>query len=191
MTFSASAEVQPVRSSSYLTQGSRISWQGLPTCNVSQFIPDTQTWPERTEPLLTCTYGQEPIQLLTGVYAKLFRYIYQGQTGKVELDWDVFLPENRLKDREGKIRLSSVFPTDFGKSRALAFLTQCRRLVYETHQNGKCWVLQQELRKRDVYPPARKSTDESTLLSTFEELQKLEWRHWSSGERPKLFDDGG
>jgi hypothetical protein len=163
-----------------------------PYNNVPQFITNTQIWPEPTEPLLTCThghrlYGHEPVQLLTGVYAKLFRYIYQGQTGKVELEWDVFLPENRLKDREGKTRLNSVFPTDFGKSKALAFLTQCRRLVYETHHNGNCWVLQHEFRKRGVYPP---SWSEKSLRDTFEELQKLEWKHWSSGERPKLFDDG-
>jgi hypothetical protein len=162
------------------------------TCNVPHSITNTQIWPEGeyAEPLLTCTYGHEPVQILTGVYAKLFRYIYQGQTGRLELDWDVLLPENRVQGPEGRIRLSNVFSTDFGKVKARAFLTQCRRLVYQTHQNGKCPVLQREFRKRDVYPPSRKSADESTLLSTFEELQRLEWRHWSTGERPKLFDDG-
>jgi hypothetical protein len=166
--------------------------QNLLTCNVPQSIKNTQTWPEGeyTEPLLTCTYGHKSIQLLTGVYAELFRHIYQGQTGNSKLDWDCFLLPNRQLIGEGGKRMGKVFLSYSAKCKGRDFLTQCRRLVYETHHHGECSTLQHEFGKRNLYPPARKSTDKNTLLGTFQELQKFQLKDWVDGKRPKLFGDG-
>lgn len=147
---------------------------------------------ECLETLLQCAYNPNghAVQLLSGVYLELFKFIYLHQEmntrpPKTDLDWGVFDRTNRVPEKGGSGKMGNLLWYNDAKNKAFRYLTQCRAEIFNIHAAGQCPTYQQEVGKR-VKQLKSPACSEKDLRDIFEELQRLPTSHWKRG-RPALF----
>lgn len=113
--------------------------------------------------------------MLDGKYLELFRYIYEAQTGRKTLDWDVFLSQNRSYKGRKSTNLAKWFVRAVAQDKALAFSTICRVVIFETHALGQCPEFQQQVEPRS---PKVNDKFEKTLQECFKDVQNLPDDDW-------------
>jgi hypothetical protein len=135
--------------------------------------------------LLSCTCERRyPVQLLTGKYLELFQYIYATQSDKREADWDVFAPKYRNMPRGGSANFGKVvIGGNKNKQILRKYMTQCRRVICQTHNQGFCGHLMKELSQHDINGNmTQKPVD---FVDSFKAVEALPESAWTNG-RPSL-----
>jgi hypothetical protein len=147
---------------------------------------------ECLETLVSCTRNSNgcAVQLLSGPYLELFKFIYLHQEMdsrplKTDLDWGVFDCTNRVPERGGSGKMGNLLWYNDAKNKAFRYLTQCRAQIFDIHARGQCSTYKREVGKRvkQLKSPAHSEKD---LRDIFKELQKLPASHWKRG-RPAVF----
>jgi hypothetical protein len=136
--------------------------------------------------LLSCTCGRQyPVQLLTGIYLELFQYIYAAQSDKREADWDVFAPVYRNMPGGGSANFGKVVIGGNKRKQILRkYMTQCRRVICQTHNQGFCGHLMEQLSQQGINGNfTQKPVD---FVDSFKAVEALPESAWAKG-RPLLF----
>lgn len=136
--------------------------------------------------LLSCTCERRhPVQLLTGIYLELFQYIYATQSDKREADWDAFAPEYRNMPGGGSANFGKVvIGGNKNKQILRKYMTQCRRVICQTHNQGFCGHLMEQLSQHDINRNlTQKPVD---FVDSFKAVEALPESAWTNG-RPSLF----